>query len=139
MRSLMQIATLLLILGSANAITQPNTRSSGLLPGSQIEITEIKNVGVSAANESKSIIQVSWTTPVAAEVKIQSFDLQLDVSYADRGVEKVQARANAGARNNRFEIPTQHRAAGQPAAELKSFKVTITANYAETATKQGTF
>src|SRR5436305_11107455 len=108
-------------------------------PEAQIEITEIKNVGVSAADETMSIIQVSWVAQSPPEVKIQNFDLQLEVAYADGAIERAMAKANGDARRNRFEIHTLHRAPGRPAAELKSFKISITVNGGETVTKQGAF
>jgi hypothetical protein len=116
-----------------------NTDARALVSAAQIEITEIKNVGVSAANETMSIIQVSWVTPGAAEIKIEHFDLQLEVTYADGDTERAAAKAEGRARRTRFEVHTLHRAPGRPAAELKSFKISITVNGGETITKQGAF
>jgi hypothetical protein len=104
--------------------------------GSQIEITEIKNAGVSAAKETHSIVLVSWTTPGMADTKISGFELLLEVTYADGFVEKAQARATGNARSNRFEVSTLHRVGVQPAAEMKGFRVSITANYSETTTRR---
>jgi hypothetical protein len=106
------------------------------LAGSQLEITEIKNAGVSAARETHTIIQVSWVTRGAPEVRTSSFELALEVTYADGYTSKFPATAAGSARSARFEVPTQHRGGNQPFAEMKSFKVSITANYSETATKQ---
>jgi len=106
--------------------------------GKQIEITEIKNLGASALKETHSIIQVSWPAAGSAELKHVSFELTLEVTYADGYVEKSQARAAGSARANRFEIPTLHRSGSQPAAEIKSFTVVITANYSETTSKHVT-
>ncbi|HVQ37312.1 MAG TPA: hypothetical protein VMS31_07260 [Pyrinomonadaceae bacterium] len=102
----------------------------------QVEITEIKNMGVSALKETNSIIQVSWTAQRAPELKHVSFELSLEVTYSDGFVEQSQAKAAGSARTGRFEIPTFHRAGNQPAAEMKSFKASITANYSETTTKR---
>jgi len=102
----------------------------------QIEITEIKNMGVSALKETHSIIQVSWTAQGAPELKHVSFELSLEVTYADGFIEHSQAKAPGSARTGRFEVPTLHRSGNQPAAEMKSFKASITANYSETTTKQ---
>ncbi len=102
----------------------------------QVEITEIRNMGVSALKETHSIVQLSWTAQGAPELKHVSFDLYLEVTYADGFVERSQAKAAGSARTGRFEIPTLHRAGNQPAAEMKSFKASITANYSETTTKQ---
>lgn len=106
------------------------------LAASQLEITEIKNAGVSAARETHTIIQVSWVTRGAPEVRTSSFELALEVTYADGYTGKFPVNAAGSARSARFEVPSQHRASNQPAAEMKSFKVSITANYSETATKQ---
>lgn len=102
----------------------------------KIEITEIKNMGLSAVKETHSIIQVSWTAQGAPELEHVSFELFLEVTYADGFVEQSQAKASGGARTGRFEVPTLHRSGNQPAAEMKSFKASITANYSETTTKQ---
>jgi len=101
-----------------------------------LEITEIKNAGVSAARETHSIVQVSWATPSTFDGKISSFELLLEVTYADGFVEKAPAKSPGSARTTRFEVPTLHRRPNQPAAEMKSFRISITANSSETTTKQ---
>lgn len=98
--------------------------------------TEIKNMGVPALKETHSIIQVSWTAQGAPELKHVSFELSLEVTYADGFVEQSRAKAPGGARTGRFEVPTLHRVGNQPAAEMKSFKASITANYSESTMKQ---
>lgn len=105
----------------------------------RIDITEVKNVGVSASNESNSIIQVRWAVTASPSTAVKSFDLNLEVTYADGGVEKAKASADGRARAARFEVPTLHRAAGRNASEMKSFKVNITTTVLETFTKQGNF
>ena len=112
-------------------------RSLGL--ASVVDITEVKNVGISASNNSKSIIQVNWSVNAQANLSIKSFDLVLEVAYADGAVEKFKTTANGSDRKARFEAPTLHVSAGRPGAELRSFKANITANISETASKQGNF
>lgn len=105
--------------------------------GSQVEIREVRNLGVSAARETHSIIQISWSTADSPDIKVVGFDLLLEITYADGFVAKASAKAQANTRNNRFEVPTLHRSPNLPAAaEMKGLKVTITANYSETTTKQ---
>ncbi|MEW6210060.1 MAG: hypothetical protein AB1631_16960 [Acidobacteriota bacterium] len=105
----------------------------------KVELVEVKNVGVSASNESNSIIQVRWNAATQPSTVIKSFDLSLEVVYADGAAEKAKASVDGKARNARFEIPTLHRAAGRNASEMKSFKINITATVLETFTKQGNF
>ncbi len=111
-------------------------RPYNYLLGSQVEITEVRNLGASAANDSKSIVQVSWTTQTAPDVKIEYFDLQLTVTYADGAVVPLATKASGSVRANRFEISTLHTTAGRPPAVMKGLKVVVTASYTETATKQ---
>jgi len=127
-----KLMTLLLVLACGVQIIHARTVTP--IAGSQIEITEIKNAGVSAARETHSIVQVSWTTQGTPEAS--NFELFLEVTYADGFIEKAPAKAPGSARSNRFELPTVHRIGNQPAAEMKGFKVSITANFSETTTKR---
>ena len=129
-----KLLSLLLVLTCGTQINHARTVTP--VAGSQIEITEIKNAGVSAAKETHSIVQVAWATQGAPEAKISSFELVLEVTYADGFVGESPAKAPGSARTSRFEVPTLHRAGNQPAAEMKGFKVSITTNYSETTTKR---
>jgi hypothetical protein len=129
----MRVALLLLCLLQSNAEARPLALSS------LIEITEVKNVGLSASNESKSVIQALWSVNAQPGRNIKSFDLTLEVSYADGAVEKFRSTVQGSERKTRFEVPTLHVSSGRPGAELRSFKANITANFSETASKQGNF
>ncbi len=104
------------------------------------EIKEVKNLGVSAANDANSILQVTWQKP-APDVKLQGFDVELSVTYADNFTKSFKARVNDQEHRQRFEVPTLHFTPHRPAAEMKRYQVTVTAKYVgqpnETATAQG--
>jgi hypothetical protein len=104
---------------------------------SSIEIVEVKNVGISAANDAKSVIQVKWAAKLPPGSDVKSFDVSLEVQYADRTKEKIKNTGNGSASSARFEVPTLHLSPGRPAAELRTFEATVTANFSETATKRG--
>ena len=131
--ALIRIAVLLLCICSAKTEAQP----SAAVP--LIEITEVKNVGLSAINDSKSVIQALWSVHAQPGRNIKSFELNLEVTYADGAVEKLRATAPGSERKVRMEVPTLHVSAGRPGAELKSFKANITANFTETVSIQGRF
>ncbi len=114
-----------------------NSWARALNVATRIEIIEVKTVGISASDNAKSIIQIKWLAEPQPGTAIKSFDLLLEVTYADGAIEKVKTTANGSQRNARFELPTVHFAAGRAAAELRSFKASITANTAETTTKAG--
>jgi hypothetical protein len=131
--SLMGIAVLLFCIFHSKTAAQP------LALISLIDITEVKNVGLSANNESKSVIQALWSVNTQPGTTIKSFELNLEVTYADGAVEKFKSTAQGSERKTRFEVPTLHVSAGRPGAELKGFKTNITANFTETVSKQGNF
>ena len=112
---------------------------SGTLGLAGIEIEEVKNVGVSASDESKSVIQVKWKTDAQAGTDLKTFDVAIEMGYADGAVQRARNSVSGSARSARFEVPTSHFTPGRPGAELKSFKASVTASITETATRQGSF
>lgn len=115
------------------------TEIAGAPAASGIEINEVKNIGISAANESRSIIQVKWTAKLAPDASIKSFDVNIEVIYADGAIEKARTSVSGRERSSRLEVPTLHKSAGSPAADMKRFRVSVTATLSETATLQGSF
>lgn len=120
-------------------ILAAKTPARTVILASLIEITEVKNLGLSASNETKSVIQALWSINAQSAASIKSFELILEITYQDGAVEKFKTTANSADRKARFEVPTLHPAAGRPGAALRSFKANITAIFTETAIKQGNF
>ena len=110
---------------------------AGTVNTAGIEIVEVKNVGVSASDESKSVIQVKWKADAQSGTELKTFDVAIEVGYADGAVQKARNSVGGSARSARFELPTLHFTPGRPSAELKSFKASVTASITETATRQG--
>jgi hypothetical protein len=131
-KSIVSILILLAAMVSASTLATQSASSSSI-----IDILEVKNVGLSAANDSKTVIQVKWAAKLPAGSNVKPFDVSLEVQYADRTKEKLKNTVNGSAASVRFEVPTLHISPGRPAAELRSFEATVTANFSETATKQG--
>jgi hypothetical protein len=115
----------------------PSRVTKAFATATPIEIVEVKVMGISAVDQAKSIIQIKWVAEAHPGITIKSFDISLEVAYADGAIEKVKSMVNGSARSARFELPTVHLAAGRAAAELRNFKATVTANSAETSTKTG--
>ena len=105
-----------------------------------LEIKEVKNLGVSAANDANSILQVTWQATPTPDVKLSGFEIELSVTYADNFTKTFTARVNDQERRQRFEVPTLRLVPNRPAAGMKRYQVTVTAKHAaqsETATAQG--
>lgn len=131
-KSLANVLILLAVTALAGTVAAQSAGSS-----SSIDIVEVKNVGISAANDSKSVVQVKWAAKLPPGTNVKSFDVTLEVQYADRTKEKIKNTVSGSANTARFEVPTLHLSPGRPAAELRTFEATVTANFSETATKQG--
>jgi hypothetical protein len=104
-----------------------------------VEITEVKNLGVSANNDTKTILQVQWAVNEQPTLSSKSFELAIEVAYADGATERFKTVAGGAERRARFEVPTLHLAAGGPGARLRGFKANIIASFTETVSKQGNF
>ena len=129
----MSYRLILLVVTVSTATVAAQSASSS----ASIDIVEVKNVGLSAANDSKSVIQVKWAAKLPPGTSVKSFDVSLEVQYADKTKERIKNTVSGTAVSARFEVPTLHVTPGRPAAELRSFEATVTANFSETATKQG--
>lgn len=104
--------------------------------GAQIQITDVKNVGVSAANAAKSIIEVRWQANIAPNINVKSFELKLEITYTDGAVVTAQSNASAQARSGRVEVPTTHLSPSGTPATMKAIKASVTTTFTETTTKQ---
>lgn len=104
--------------------------------GSQVEITDVKNIGVSASNQAKSIIEVRWQTKFAPNTNVKSFELKLEVTYADGSIVTTQSSVTGTARSGRVEVPTTNSSVGRPSSTIKSFRASVTTTFTETTTKQ---
>ncbi|MEW6127311.1 MAG: hypothetical protein AB1757_09745 [Acidobacteriota bacterium] len=139
MKPVWRSRTIQLFIASLVLFIMTTTPAGSITFAPGIEIIEVKNAGVSASDDAKSIIQVNWRAATQPGITIKSFEVNVEVTYADGAVEKTRTTVNGSARSARFEIPTVHFAAGKPAAELRGFKASIAASITETATKQGVF
>lgn len=134
-----RLASALIIMTFALVVSSSSSKSAPIDSSTGIEITEVRNLGLSAANAKKSVIEVRWTARAQPGQALKSFDLALEVIYADGATEKARTSVNGASRNARFEVPTLHTSPGIAAAEMKNFRINITASYTETASKQGSF
>lgn len=104
--------------------------------GGQVEITDVKNIGVSASNEAKSIIEIRWQTNVAPNMSVKSFELKLEVTYTNGAIVTAQSSVTGTARSGRVEVPTTNSSVGRPSSTIKSFRASVTTTFTETTTKQ---
>jgi hypothetical protein len=103
--------------------------------GTPVKIVDVKNIGISAANQTKSIIEIRWQADFAPNKTVKSFEIKLEVIYTDGAVITAQSSANATARSGRVEVPTTHLSPGQTPAIIKSMKASVMTVFIETTTQ----
>lgn len=90
------------------------------------EVTEVRNVGLSARDESKSIIEVHWRIGQAQREKAAHFNLILFVTYADGTAISEKRKILNTALTARLEVPSV-KTFGRSSAFIKKMKATVTA------------
>lgn len=92
-----------------------------------VEVVEVKDLGLSDRDESKSLIEVRWQIGEIQKDKISAFKLSLSIIYADgtRIVEKH--KFNKDVFSVRLEVPSVKRFGGRPTAFIKKIEAGVTA------------
>lgn len=92
-----------------------------------VEVIEVKDLGLSDRDESKSLIEVRWQISEIQKDKVSAFRLSLSVTYADgtRVVEKYRFEKDVF--SVRLEVPSVKRFGGRPTAFIKKIEAGVTA------------
>ena len=92
-----------------------------------VEVIEVRDLGVSTSDPSKSIIEVHWRTNPAFIAKVVSFNLILSITYADGAAINVKKQAEGKTLSTRFEVPSVNFSKGKSAAFIKKMNAIVTA------------
>src|SRR5687768_1165252 len=79
-----------------------------------VEVVEVKDLGLSDRDESKSVIEVRWSVDPVQKEKIVSFNLVLSVVYADGTTIGEKRKVEATALLARVEVPSVKPYGGRP-------------------------
>ncbi|MEZ5428719.1 MAG: hypothetical protein R2747_20910 [Pyrinomonadaceae bacterium] len=96
-----------------------------------VKVTEVKEIGLSDRDESKSVIEVRWQIDQLQRAKISSFKLALSATYADGTVITERRSIDKNALSARVEIPSVKTFRSRPPAFIKNLKATVTAVISE--------
>ncbi len=93
-----------------------------------VEVVEVKDLGLSDRDESKSLIEVRWNAGAVQKEKVVSFNLTLYVTYADgtRIVEKRNFEKTIF--SARIEVPSVKTFGGRSTAFIKKIEARISAS-----------
>ena len=116
------ISLLTLFLVAANQISV-NAKNLTDIP---VEVIEVKDLGVSASDDSKSIIEVRWRVNPTLNA-VTSFNLTLSITYAD-GTTRDEAKKSDGKTvSARFEVPSVKVSKGKQPAFIKKMNAIVIA------------
>jgi hypothetical protein len=93
----------------------------------QVKVIEIKDLGLSDRDESKSVIEVRWQINPFEQEKISFFKITLFATYADGTTITANQNVEKNTLAARVEIPSVKNAKGRPSAFIKSLKAEVRA------------
>lgn len=94
---------------------------------SPVEVLEVRDLGISANDDSKSIIEVRWRVNPTLIADVASFNLVLSVTYADGTTINVKRQTKEKSLSMRVEVPSVNISKGRPAAFIKKMNAIVIA------------
>jgi hypothetical protein len=90
-----------------------------------VRVIEIKDLGLSEADETKTLIEIRWEINPAIHANHSAFNVTLDITYADGANLIFDEQAESSARFIRIEIPSLHVFRGKKSAIVKEIKAFV--------------
>lgn len=124
MRSTLKILSLIiLVLAFANQAIINAVETAD----SPVEVLEVKDLGISANDDSKSIIEVRWRVNPTLVANVASFNLVLSVTYADGTTTTIKRQTDGKSLSMRVEVSSVNISKGKPAAFIKKMNAVVIA------------
>jgi hypothetical protein len=92
-----------------------------------VEVVEVKDLGLSDRDESKSVIEVRWSADSIQKEKIASFVLVLSVTYANGTTVSEKRTAEREARVLQVEVSSVKTFGGRTSAFIKKIDARVVA------------
>jgi hypothetical protein len=90
-----------------------------------VSIVEVKDLGLSDRDESKSVIEVRWNANPIQKEKIVSFNLTLSITYADGTTVSAKRKIEKNALSARVEVPSVKTFGGRATAFIKKIDARV--------------
>lgn len=90
-----------------------------------VSIVEVKDLGLSDRDESKSVIEVRWNANPLQKEKIVSFNLTLSITYADGTTISAKRKIEKNALSARVEVPSVKTFGGRATAFIKKIDARV--------------
>ena len=92
-----------------------------------VELVEVKDLGLSDRDESKSLIEVRWTVNPIYKDKIISFNLVLSITYAVGTTIHDKQSMDSTSLSAQIEVPSVKTIGGKATAFIKNIDARVTA------------
>ena len=92
-----------------------------------VEVVEVKDLGLSDRDESKSLIEVRWNAGAIQKEKIVSFNLILSVTYADGTTITERRKFERNVFSARVEVPSVKTFGSRSSAFIKKTEALVSA------------
>ena len=93
-----------------------------------VEVVEVKDLGLSDGDESKSLIEVSWRVGSRVQKeKIAAFNLVLSITYADGTTIAEKRKFEKTVFSARIEVPSVKTFGGRSSAFIKKTEARVSA------------
>ena len=117
------MSLIILVLAFANQ-TIINAKETADYP---VEVLEVKDLGISANDDSKSIIEVRWRVNPTLVANVATFNLVLSITYADGTTTNIKRQTDGKSLSMRVEVSSVNISKGKSAAFIKKMNATVTA------------
>jgi hypothetical protein len=118
-----QITTLVLLTALAATQIFANRLIDCMTP---VEVTEIKNLGISDSDETKSVIEIKWQINPTLHPNHSQFNVSLEIIYANGMVLIVDEQSENSTRSVQIEVPTVNLRRGKSPAFIRQIKAFVT-------------
>ncbi len=116
----------LTLIGSLLSVS-PTTAIAETNTDVPVQVVEVRDLGLSDRDESRSVIEVRWSAGPVQQEMIIWFNLTLSVTYADGTTISEKRRIERGADRARIEVPSVRTFGGKAAAFIKKIDARVVA------------
>ena len=94
---------------------------------SPVEVTQVKEIGLSDSDETKSVIEIKWCVNQTLHPNQSAFNVTVEVIYADGAILIFDEQSKNQVRSTQIEVPTLHIYRGKKPAIIKQIRAFVTA------------
>jgi len=120
-----KIFVFLIVIGLLLSANQKSLATTDGFFDIPVRVTEVRDLGLSDRDESKSVIEVRWSSGLVENDKIVSYSLTLSVTYADGTTISARRKIEREALSARIEVPSVKTFGGRATAFIRKIDARV--------------